>query len=162
MRLAQILLAVSLLFVAPMAWAASPQEDLAQADQSLTAAMQALDAGNVDLARQRYQEFRTRWQAIEDGIRDVDADTYQEIETAMRAARQSLAAEPFDAATTRAALDTLHERNEEFYDSAAGAAAVQATSSATDDAGRLRVLVGQLETTRAELSRHDAAGAQRA
>jgi high-affinity iron transporter len=162
MRLFRLLLALAILFVVPTTWAASPQEDLAQADQSVTAALQALDTDDVDSARQRYQEFRSRWQAIEDGIRDVDGDAYQAIETAMRETRQSLSAEPFDAARARTALRALHEHNEGFFESSVTESATPTPSSATDDAGRLQALVVQLDNARAELGRHDTAAALRA
>src|SRR2546423_13469090 len=78
-------------------WAASPQDDLARADQDVLQASQAIDAGDIPGAQQAYQRYRDQWVSFEDGVRDASPDQYQAIERSMRAVRTSLQAQPVDA-----------------------------------------------------------------
>src|SRR5690242_3587530 len=102
--------------------AASPQDDLAQADQLVLQATQAVDAGDLASAQQAYQQFRTSWAAFEDDVRDASPDSYQAIEAAMRKTRTALQAQPPDPAAVRAGLVDLHAQDAAFIGSAAAQA----------------------------------------
>jgi len=154
-----IALSVALLLLVTTAYADSPRQDLQSADQSVVQATQQLADGNADSARQSYQAFRERWVQIEDGIKSTSPGDYEAIERAMRAVSVSLAAQPFDAARTDAALDALHDANEAFYGDG-GPASSQATTSG--EAARLQALVAQLDVVRTAVGRRDAAASRAA
>jgi putative iron-regulated protein len=69
----------------------SPADDLsAAATELLGPASQALEAGDLATARERYQAFEDRWQDLEDGVRAKSRDQYRAIEDAMSEVRLAL------------------------------------------------------------------------
>jgi high-affinity iron transporter len=149
-----------LLLVGPApALAAGAQQDVQRLDRDVGEAQEALAAGDVATARQEYQAFEDGWPSIEDGVRAADRNQYRAIEAAMREVRRSLLAESVDAGAAGAALARLHETNSAFIQTSPGLDAEGATPATPDsgasDADRLRALVGQLETARADVARHD-------
>jgi high-affinity iron transporter len=142
-------------------FAATPQEDVQRLDQLVVQADHALDAGNLDEARQTYQRYRDGWVQIEDGVNAVDPQQYQAIEVAQREVRLSLQTQPFDASRAAAALDKLHASNVLFIASGSPETGVQAgqLSIAATDAERLQAAVAQLDSARTAIARKDTAAA---
>jgi high-affinity iron transporter len=139
--------------------AASPQDDLAQADQLVLQATQAVDAGDLASAQQAYQQFRTSWAAFEDDVRDASPDSYQAIEAAMRKTRTALQAQPPDPAAVRAGLVDLHAQDAAFIGSAAAQAGTTTPAASTASETTLASTVAELNVARSALARHDTAAA---
>jgi high-affinity iron transporter len=140
-----------------VAAAASPQQDVQQLDQLVLQADRAVDSGNVDAARQTYQQYRDGWVRIEDGVKAADPNQYAVIEAAQREVQLSLQAAPFNADRAGAGLDALHQANLQFVASIApGQAGAPATGpTPTTDAGRLQAAIAQLVAARGAIGRHD-------
>src|SRR5438128_1495039 len=85
--------------------AASPPQDVQQADELVVGAYAAVNAGDVPAARKLYDEYRARWLQIEDGVKAASPDQYEAIEAAQHEVRISLTTEPLDTPRAAAALD---------------------------------------------------------
>ena len=71
---------------ASILWAGTPSAPATQLQdlgKYVVSAVEALKAGNVQAAKQYYQEFDKGWDRIEDGVRGKSRDIYRKIEGAM-------------------------------------------------------------------------------
>jgi high-affinity iron transporter len=94
------------------ALAATPQQDVADANASVQRALTAARDGDLVTAKHAYDGYETTWFDIEDGVRANSRDAYVAIEKAMTAVAVAFAATPpnaSDVATALAALDRQHQ-----------------------------------------------------
>src|SRR5439155_2865564 len=158
-RFAIVAVVLSLVVPSMAAAQASPQQDLRQADQIVQQAGQALAAGDVAGASQLYDQYRANWRQIEDGVKAVSPGDYAAIEAAQREVRTSLLVQPPDTARATAALAALHEAHQDFIATALPADEAAPRSTPANDSERLRVLIADLDATRAAVTSHDASSA---
>ena len=127
-----------LVLVGPRLAAADGQapSDLAPALQSMTRYLdemdEALAKGEVQTARQEYDELSEKWEVIEDGVRAQSPTAYTEIEDRLHALRDALAAQPLAVEKVRAAVQALdHELDEVAAKLGEGAPAAASRASNT-------------------------------
>src|SRR5262245_23347349 len=112
-----------------VAFADTPEQELAGAQQSVQRALVAAQAGDLTRAAAEYRAYDNTWHDIEDPIRDKSRAAYREIEARMADVEDALAAKPVDHARLVAALAALDREQQLFVDGkppTAGAAAAAA------------------------------------
>ena len=119
---------------------------------------QALTKGEVQAARQEYDELHEQWEAIEDGVRAQSPDAYAEIEDHLHVLRDALAAQPLAVEKARAAAQALDHELDEV--AAKLGQAAPAASSAATSAPSLVELNEHVETALSRLAGGDRQGAQ--
>src|ERR1051325_2413499 len=107
-RIAVLVFVIALMTPTLAAAAASPQQDVRQADTVVQQATAQLSEADTAEAADVYNQYRAQWRQIEDGVKDASPQDYQAIETAQRVVRASLLANPPDATRAQAALNGLH------------------------------------------------------
>jgi high-affinity iron transporter len=116
-RLTAALLLIALAcFGSGVAHAASPQENVEQANAFVSQSMDAARAGDLTGARRAYGQYTSAWLGIEDGVRATSRDSYRAIERAMRAVSAAFAAEPIDGDRVLASLAALDHEQDLFID----------------------------------------------
>jgi high-affinity iron transporter len=108
------LLLVLLLAGAPLADAATPQDDVRNANLTVQRALQAARAGDLSAAKQAYDEYETTWFAIEDGVRASSRDAYAAIEKQMTRVSAAFSTTPPDANQVVEALTALDREQQAF------------------------------------------------
>jgi high-affinity iron transporter len=174
-----LLLLALLVPAAGLAYAATPQEDLAGANASVQKALVAARAGDVATAKQAYDQYENTWFDVEDGVRGSSREAYVAIEKAMTGVATSFAATPPQSGKVVEALAALDREQQAFISgrpaSGSGVAAANggaaATSPATATGGASAVttgasgpptmagVVGLLSDAQAALGRNDYATA---
>lgn len=110
----------------------------------------AAKSGDVTEMRHAYDEIHEAWEGFEDGVREQDAKGYLELEQALDTLKDTLAAEPIDAAKAYEAFELLeHEANEVAARIAGGTGATAVTDAQPAD------VLKQIAAATAALERGD-------
>ena len=86
-----------------------PDRRLQDLRKQVDQAIDAVKAGDMQLARKRYREFDEGWERIEDGVRAKSRDSYRKIEQSMANVKNRLIRP--DKPNSRAALSALEQLN---------------------------------------------------
>jgi high-affinity iron transporter len=152
------LVVVALLLVAAFAvatgaaLAASPQDDLKDANAGVQRALTAARGQNLGAARQAYDQYENTWFDIEDGVRASSRDAYVAIERAMTAVASAFAATPPDAARVADALVALDREQQAFI---TGQAPAQTSQSRAPVAPSMQSELDLLADAQAALAKND-------
>src|SRR5712691_4945870 len=95
-----------------LAYAATPQQDVATANALIQSALTAARGKNLTAAKAAYDQYENSWFDIEDGVRTSSRDSYVAMEKAMTGISNAFAATPADADQVVTALSALDRRSE--------------------------------------------------
>lgn len=109
-----VLILVTVLGSAAPALAATPQQDLKNANELVSAALVSARGGDVATARADYADYENRWFEIEDGVKATSANSYRAIESAMRDVSVAFSRTPTDPDKVVDALAKLDETQDAF------------------------------------------------
>ncbi|HLN61479.1 MAG TPA: FTR1 family protein [Symbiobacteriaceae bacterium] len=103
------------LTLAAPAWA-SPSSDMTAANELVATALKQAQGGDLEGAKDTYEQFRTTWLDIEDGVKEVSKTAYRLIEEEMANVQFAYLQTPVDAAKVTGALTALQAANQKFSD----------------------------------------------
>jgi high-affinity iron transporter len=153
------LAAAALLLGAGTALAASPQQDVADANAFVQRALTAARASDLTTARHVYDQYENTWFEIEDGVRATSRDAYVSIEKAMTGVTTALRTEPPNANDVANALATLDREQQAFVQGQAWPPTDAAGAASASSVPTIATLLDTLESARAALNGGDYATA---
>jgi high-affinity iron transporter len=147
---------VLVLACAGLASAASPQQDVRDANVVVQRALEAARQGDLTAARRAYDQYDATWSQIEDGVRASSRDAYRAIERAMDTVSTAFEARPVDAEQVIASLSALDREQQAFVTGAApGPTSVASTSPSAVSKPTVGTLLDVLAAARADLVNGD-------
>jgi high-affinity iron transporter len=96
--------------------AASPKEDLSQANTQIDQVVQHVKQGDIKGAHEIYNKYTSNWITIEDGIKKESEQAYHDIEDQMGQVQFSFAQDPVKKESVKNALQQLKLTNQKFID----------------------------------------------
>ncbi|GAC1316950.1 MAG: FTR1 family iron permease [Chloroflexota bacterium] len=156
---AVLLLVLAVFATAAPAMAATPQEDLKNANELVSDALGAASAGDLTTARANYADYENRWFDVEDGVKATSPDSYRAIETAMRIVTVAFSSTPTDPAMVVDALTALDETQDAFIATGDQPPASLAPGTANGGQATVGSAIGLLTDAQAAVVRNDYATA---
>lgn len=95
-------------------FAANAEEDLSKANQDVLKAVELVQSGDMEKAKESYNNFQQGWRNFEDGVKDESKEAYGSIEDKMGMVTFLLAQNPVQKDKLVQALKDLDAVNKEF------------------------------------------------
>jgi high-affinity iron transporter len=157
LRISGALAAVVALFVvgSSLAYAATPQQDITNANAVIQRALTTARANDLSAARAAYDQYENSWFDIEDGVRASSRDSYVAMEKAMTGISNAFAATPPVASQVVSALTALDREQQAFLSGQASTA----KPNAEPEKATIGSVLDLLSDAQAALARNDYATA---